>query len=637
MGLLYLKKDIRFRANVFHKFFKVTFATITMCGINGFNFKNKKVIKRMNESIRHRGPDDSGEFFSKKISLGHRRLSIIDLSKKGTQPMEFSYKNKKIQIVYNGEIFNYKEIKMRLQKKGYIFKNNTDTEVVLASYLEWGEKCVEKFNGMWAFCIYDSQKNNLFLSRDRLGEKPLYYYYSNGKFIFSSEIKSILTHNIKIEIDKESVDLFFSLGFIPAPYTIYKDIHKLEQGFNMIFNLKSNQFKKKRYYNLPKYNPVYNKKKLIDEFKSIFEDATKIRMMSEVPLGTFLSGGVDSSIVVNEINNTSKNQLHTFSVEMEGCNDVKYVKILRDSLNLKNSIYKFDKKEFERINGKIFNFFDEPYADYSMYPTFFLFENASKHIRVGLSGDGADEHFGGYDHYKSALKISRLKKMPKLIRRFLMSAMPKNSKTFLIREGLRVSLLKDEDFFSSAWDDIYKPKIFTKICREKMGEMLILSGGNLVEAMMLFDKHFKTMGNNFLYRVDQASMASALEVRSPFLDYRFSELASKIPTKWKINLSSNKILMKEAIKEDIPIEIINRRKEGFNSDLLPKLIKEMQSTENLKIIISELSSLKILSKEWETFFIKTVLKSEDGRAIKYRLRLILFYEWFKVHSSRIDM
>ena len=273
-----------------------------MCGINGFNFQDKKILKKMNNSIKHRGPDDSGEFYSKNLSLGHRRLSIVDISKKGNQPMEFFHKKQKIQIVYNGEIYNYKELKDELLQKGYKFKNNTDTEVILASYLEWGKKCVEKFNGMWAFCIYDPQKNNLFLSRDRLGQKPLCYYQSKNKFIFSSEIKAILQHKIDIEINNDGINFYLSLGFIPAPYSIYKDIYKLEPGFNMIFNLEDSTLKKYQYYYPSKYKPIQNKKKLVEEFKILFKDATKIRMMADVPIGAFLSGGVDSSIVVNQIN-----------------------------------------------------------------------------------------------------------------------------------------------------------------------------------------------------------------------------------------------------------------------------------------------------------------------------------------------
>ena len=265
-----------------------------MCGINGFNFVDKKILKEMNDSLKHRGPDSEGTYFSKEVYLGHRRLAVIDLSKNGNQPMTYTHGKEKVVIVHNGEIYNYLEIKDELKEKGYKFKGHTDTEVILASYLEYGVDCVKKFNGMWSFCIYDPKRKILFLSRDRVGKKPLYYYFDGNKFIFSSEIKGILKHKIDKKLNKEAIDLYFSLGFIPAPYSIYKNIYKIEQRQSLIFNLSANKLEKKYYYEWPNFNPLNNKEKLKERFEELIDDSVKIRMISDVPLGAFLSGGLDS-------------------------------------------------------------------------------------------------------------------------------------------------------------------------------------------------------------------------------------------------------------------------------------------------------------------------------------------------------
>lgn len=314
-----------------------------MCGINGFNWKDGNLIKKMNDSLKHRGPDGEGIYTDNNISLGHRRLAIIDLSKNGKQPMFYHHKGKKVIIVFNGEIYNFLELKEELKNKGYKFNSKTDTEVILASYLEWGENCVNKFNGMWAFCIYDLQKNILFLSRDRFGEKPLYYFFDGKRFIFSSEIKGILKHNIKKTINKEAIDFYLSLGFIPAPCTIYEGINKLESSTNLIFYLKEKKIKKYKYYELPNYEPIYNKELLKEELKKIISDAVKIRLISDVPLGAFLSGGLDSSeVVYNMTKFMNKKNLNTYSIGFKGkLDETDYIKIMKDFLKTElNKSYK---------------------------------------------------------------------------------------------------------------------------------------------------------------------------------------------------------------------------------------------------------------------------------------------------------
>jgi asparagine synthase (glutamine-hydrolysing) len=291
-----------------------------MCGINGFSSSNKQLIEEMNRRIKHRGPDDDGIYTDEKVSLGQVRLSIIDLSSAGHQPMSYEHKGRKVYIVFNGEIYNFQDIRDDLEAKGYSFKSKTDTEVILASYLEYGTKCVEAFNGMWGFVIYDPEKNHLFCSRDRLGVKPLYYYWDQKSFIFSSELKGLLAHeHLKINqaenINHDAVDYFFSVGFVPSPTTIFKNVYKLEPRQNLLFNLKENSLSTEYYFDIPTFRPEYNHEALVKEGRELLCDAIRLRMIADVPVGAFLSGGLDSSAVVGLMQeHTDLSKLHTFSI-----------------------------------------------------------------------------------------------------------------------------------------------------------------------------------------------------------------------------------------------------------------------------------------------------------------------------------
>ena len=596
-----------------------------MCGINGFNFVNKRLIKQMNDSLKHRGPDAEGTFFDEKISLGHRRLAVIDLSKKANQPMSYSHKGKKAIIVYNGEIYNFKEIKEELIKKSYKFNSNSDTEVILASYLEWGTDCVNKFNGMWAFCIYDLNKKILFFSRDRLGQKPLYYFYDNKKFIFSSEIKGILKHKIKKELNQDAIDLYFSLGFIPAPYSIYKDIFKLEAGHNLLFDIEKKIIKKMKYFSPPKYNPIKNKKLLIKKTKQLIKDATKLRLLSDVPLGAFLSGGIDSPTIVHEMTKEiKKKKLHTFSIGFEGKYDEsQLIKIVKNLFNTNHYHKYFNEKDFKKELKEIFFYFDEPFADPSMFPTLDLSKFARKKLIVSLSGDGGDEMFGGYPRYQMAAQIELLYKIPKIIRKKIL-VFTKGK----IQEGIRVSLLPKEKIFSESRLKVYKPEIYKSLSEQKMKEMLDLSNGKLTEAIVLYDRYFQTLADNFLTKVDRASMAKSLEVRSPFLDYRFIKLSSKIPTKLKSSIKKNKILLRKIASSFLPTKIIKQKKTGFTPPIEKWLLKKEYKKE-LKSILEELYHKKIISQKWYEFYKNQAFNKTGVVYQNFLIKLFLFYYWFK--------
>jgi asparagine synthase (glutamine-hydrolysing) len=596
-----------------------------MCGINGFNFVSKKILKQMNDSLVHRGPDASGEFFDlkNKISLGQRRLSIIDLSKRGSQPMAYTYKKKSVTIVFNGEIYNFQEIKKGLISKGYKFKSNSDTEVILASYLEWGEDCVKKFNGMWAFCIYDKRKNVLFLSRDRVGKKPLYYYFDGGKFIFSSEIKGILKHKLKLEIDKDAIDLYFSLGFIPAPYSIYKNVQKLGQRQSLIFDLKKGVLKKEYYYDWPKFEPVNDKLKLKKEFSNLMIDSIKLRMISDVPLGAFLSGGLDSSTVVNYAKKFNKD-INTYSIGFDGkLDETSSINVLKDYFKTNHHHKYFRENDFKKMLKDIFYYYDEPFSDYSMFPTRMLSKFAREKLTVSLSGDGGDEIFGGYSRYKIAYQMEILRNVPKKIRRMLMSFPVER-----LKEGIRLSLLPKETFYSEARKNYYKPGITKRILSEELKKCLNKTNGNLVEAVRLMDIRFYTLPDNFLTKVDRASMINSLEVRCPFLDYRLIEYSMKLPTKYRVGLFHEKTFFREIISKFLPRKIINKKKRGFTPPIGKWMQKESYKRE-LKENLNELYKKKIISKEWLNFYKKEIFSGNSIVQNNYKIRLFLFYKWWK--------
>ncbi len=601
-----------------------------MCGINGFNFVNRNTLKRMNDSLKHRGPDSEGIYSNKIVSLGHRRLSIIDLSKKGSQPMTYSHKKRKVIIVHNGEIYNFSELKKDLEKKGYKFKSKTDTEVILASYLEWGVDCVKKFNGMWAFCIYDMNKKILFLSRDRAGKKPLYYFYDGKKFIFSSELKAIIKHKINVEINEKGVDLYLSMGFIPAPFSIYKNIFKLEARQNLVFDINKTTLKKEYYYKIPKYTPVENKKQLIKEADKIFEDSINLRLISDVPLGAFLSGGLDSSAIVSKMSKfVDLKKLHTFSIGFkEGNDETPYSDMMKNLLKTKHHHEYFNRNDFESLLKEMFYYFDEPFFDHSMFPSIPLSKMSKKYITVSLSGDGGDEIFGGYPRYNIASKIELLKKIPIFFRKILLKIIPNYSKLNNINEGIRLSLFNKEDFYSEARSYVYKPEIYKKLMREKLKYFLNLTKDNLTEAIIMMDLYFYTIPDNFLTKTDRTSMSKSLEVRCPFLDYRFFELSSKIPTKWKISYSETKILMKEMLKNYLPKKIIKRKKEGF----MPPIVEWVNEKNDFNRIINELDKKNLLNKEWKSFSLK-ILNKKDKVSMTYKTRLFLFYKWYEYWNN----
>ncbi len=609
-----------------------------MCGINGFNFSDRHQAEIMNKAIKHRGPDDEGVFTDPSVTLGHVRLAIIDLSKAGKQPMAYEQNGKSATIVFNGEIYNFEDIRKELEGKGYLFNSKTDTEVILASYLEWGFNCLDHFNGMWAFVIFDRSKMILFCSRDRLGIKPFHYFLDKDKFVFSSELKGILTHedlslNRKENINIEALNLYFSLGFIPAPYTIYNKVFKLEARQNLVFDLKNKKNKKWYYYRIPKYEPEHNSQKLIEEGRKLLKDAVRLRMIADVPIGAFLSGGIDSTTIVGVMSEfTDVRNLHTFSIGFEGKNDeTPFINIAKDYFHSKHHHSYFVQDDFEKLIDTYAYIFDEPLSDTAGFPTLTLSKMAREHVTVALSGDGGDEIFGGYGTYIFGYRIQMIRRIPRVLR-VLLSKIPANENlngtTYLqmLKEAFQVSLGDPTFFLANTLEtDIFTPKIYKEWTKEKLKLCIDSGTSNFADVLRLYDLLFNTVPDNYLQKVDKASMANALEVRSPFLDYRFVEFSQKIPTGQKVDLFKSKKLMKELTKGIIPDEIRHRSKMPFSPPLHDWIIDEKYAA-FLKQMADRLNDL---DPKLSSFFNEKVLTNKNKFHPLYRIRLFLFGVWFE--------
>ncbi len=519
-----------------------------MCGIIGFNWNEKRLIQSQLEILKHRGPDGSGIYSDKNVSLGHVRLSIIDLSKKGHQPMEsFGY-----VISFNGEIYNYKELKKEL--KDYNFKSNSDTEVILAAYDKWGANCLNKFNGQFAFCIYDKKRKELFLARDRFGIKPLYFIKQRKEFIFGSEIKALLKFFDKKEIDKEALSQFFSFRFTLGEKTLVKNVLKFKPAHYLIYDLKASKIRRYSQYYYLKKQVIENKSFRFykDKLRNLMEVAVKRRMVADVPVASLLSGGIDSSIITALAKKHNRN-LNTFAIGFDTTNELPYASLVADKFDTNHYEFKLTKEEvLSHLDNMVYHM-DEPVGDPGFLPIFVLSEQVSKYNKVVLSGDGGDEVFCGYDRYKMYHYGLRLRH---LIFFDLSNDVLKRLKNMRGKDASRsffeiIRLFDDKELqelgveksdAGSFWNENYKYQVT-----------------NAQE----FD--IKTLlPNDFFMKADKMSSAFGLEQRVPYLDHELVEFAFSIPLKYKLKLWNEKYILKESFRGTLPTEVINRRKHGFD-------------------------------------------------------------------------
>lgn len=630
-----------------------------MCGINWYVIKDttsvSKMMDAMNQRINHRGPDDSGYWSDQHVALGQVRLSILDLSEAGHNPMFYGkehgacseryhpehIKDSSVCITFNGEVYNYVELREALITEWYVFTTGTDTEVVIASYLHRWSDCVQQFNGMWALCIYDLEAKTLFFSRDRLGIKPLHYYHDGSSFIFSSEIKWILavddpTLNTASNLNSDAISMFFDLGFVPAPHTIFNNIYKLEARQNLLYDLKTQTFNKRYYYDFPDYIPEYDKKKLLEEWRALLQDAVKLRMRSDVPVWAFLSGGLDSSAVVGEMKSlTDASNLHTFSIWFEWTYDEsEYIHIAKDYFWTNHHHYAFTEKDaFEKIE-QYSKVFDEPYADFGFLPALKVSELAHDHIKVVLTGDGGDEVFGGYSSYPVVVLYEMAQKVPIRIRKVLLSCVQIIKKTsdytllWKIREFLRFSLYATTEtlYFDLFPDKKVRSGYGLSYYAEKRKLFLDKPSYNLVEVERAYNLFYSTLSDNYLVKVDRATMEYGLEWRTPFLDWRLIEYSFRIPTEWKVTPRVTKKFMRELVKDIVPPEIVNLKKKGFTPPFYNYLFDPKNRSE-LTSTIQESLDTAVLPTQLQVQLTTALRDPADSNNHSMLLKGYLFSKW----------
>lgn len=548
-----------------------------MCGITGKIFFDKErnisseELKSMTDVIYHRGPDDEGNYINKNVGLGFRRLSIIDL-KTGHQPLSNS--NDSLWITFNGEVYNFKELRIHLENKGYSFKTNTDTETILLMYQEYGSKCVDYLRGMFAFVIWDENKKQLFGARDRFGIKPFHYYIDDEKFVWGSEIKSILkSNNVDKTLNIESLDYYFTYGYTPRNRSIYKEIKKLQPGHYFILKpYDQNKIDINQYWKVS-YTPDYSKTESYwkEALYETLSEAVKMRMISDVPLGAFLSGGIDSSTVVALMSLQSNNPVKTFSIgfKEEKFNELKYARLLAEKYKTEHHEFIVEPESLDLL-PKLVAGYDEPFADSSAIPTYYVSKFTREHVTVALSGDGGDELFAGYDSYSKMISLRDKRINSKL----LFSTLNKIIPDYMFGKGLTYYRSKDKDVIGAYfcfWKDyergkIYKSELSKKLDKnysEKIKEkILITKEGNFLSKMQQLDME-TYMVDDILTKVDRASMLNSLEARVPLLDHKFAELSFTIPSELKMNGNIKKYILKETFKDILPEEIITHKKQGF--------------------------------------------------------------------------
>jgi len=561
-----------------------------MCGISGIISKtNKKVsnkeIKQINDLIVHRGPDDEGYYIGDNFAFGHRRLSILDLTDKGHQPMSYM---ERYTITYNGEIYNYIEIKEVLEKKGYIFQSNTDTEVILASYDMWGEECVSKFNGMWAFALYDREKEIIFCSRDRFGIKPFYYSEINNRFIFGSEIKQLLNYYSDKFVNKKILINYLVLGLEEySNETFFENIYKLEQSHNLIYDLKTHKFKLKKYYdtNLNNSFDKLPKDKIVNKYRETLENSIRLRLRSDVQVGTCLSGGLDSSAIASiasQIYHKGTQQkflaIHAKSIE-KNTDESNFAKNVADYCNLNLEIAEPTIDTFIKNIDEVIYTQEEPFGSPSIFMQYFVMKKAKElNCKVLLDGQGGDETLLGYERYYPAYLMS-LNIFHKIKGLWYASKKSKLSIKQLILYFI---------YFTNA--SIRLKRVKTKYSFIKEYYMSLLDkktindlSANYLDIVTLQKQElFTTQLPHLLKYEDKNSMRNSIETRLPFIDYNLVETTLFIPNSYKIYKGWTKYILRESVKNILPKDIVWRKnKFGFEAPTKTWLIHIEEEMNNV--------------------------------------------------------
>jgi asparagine synthase (glutamine-hydrolysing) len=632
-----------------------------MCGITGiFDTRGASEISRallhtMNETQFHRGPDEGGLHLEPGVGLGHRRLSIIDLSS-GQQPL-FN-EDGSVVVVFNGEIYNFQELVPELEALGHVFHTHSDTEVIVHAWEAWGEACVARFRGMFAFALWDRNRERLFVVRDRFGVKPLYYaFLDSGEFIFGSELKALMAHpGLAREIDPLAVEEYFAYGYVPEPRTIFKGACKLPPGFTLTLKRGEAPALPKQYWDMP-FTPVAVKDEAsaMDELVERLKESIRLRMIADVPLGAFLSGGVDSSAVVAMMATQSETPVNTCSIGFDdpAFNEIEFAQQVADRYHTRHHVETVAADDFGLVD-KLANVYDEPYADSSALPTYRVCELARKHVKVALSGDGGDEHFAGYRRYRWFRYEERMRAvMPLALRRPLFGVLGKlypkadwAPKVFRAKTTFE-ALARDtvEGYFHgvSLLSDAQRKQLFSPSFKRE------LQGYEAVEVLrrhaaasptddplslvQYLDMKTYLVGD-ILTKVDRASMAHALEVREPLLDHELMGWVSGLPTDLKLRGTEGKYLLKKSMEPYLPNDVLYRKKMGFSVPLAAWFRGPLAATIRSVVLGERLASTGLFNQD----FLRAVVEAHQSGRRDYSVILwtVLMFDAFLAQVLGMD-
>jgi asparagine synthase (glutamine-hydrolysing) len=559
-----------------------------MCGIVGMvnldgSAADSTLLGRMNEAIRHRGPDEDGAYTAGHVGLAMRRLAIIDLAG-GQQPI--ANEDRTCWIVFNGEIYNYRELKDRLERLGHHFRTDCDTEAIVHAYEEFGADCPRHLRGMFAFAIWDTRRQELFLARDRVGKKPLLYSKTSGAFVFGSEFSALLEHpSVSREIDRAAIDDYLSFMCVPAPLTAYRDIRKLEPGHTLTLSPQG-EMKIERYW-----EPDFSKKIKVSEEEAgaraleLLRDAVRVRLMSEVPLGAFLSGGIDSSTVVALMAEASSTPVKTFSIgfEEQDFSELHHARRVAEHVGAEHHEFVVRPDALE-VLPTLVEHYGEPYADSSAIPTYYVARETRRHVTVALNGDGGDECFAGYNRYAAMRLSERYRKLPAVLRERVIrqavgllpaSERKRAGRVRSLKRFLQAASLPPVERYLS-WVSTFGPEAKQEFYTDEFRHetegrdaerwlapwFVRANGAGVVDAAQLADT-MTYLPNDLLVKVDIASMAVSLEARSPFLDHHVIEFAATLPENLKLRGLTTKYILKQTLKKLLPSENLKRSKMGF--------------------------------------------------------------------------
>ncbi len=607
-----------------------------MCGFTGFIDKNKdkkELIEKMNNAIAHRGPDGEGFYIDKDVALGHRRLSIIDLST-GDQPMFNEDGN--IVIVFNGEIYNYVELKSELQKK-HKFKTKSDTEVLIHGYEQWGKELPKKLRGMFAFAIYDKKKKTLFMARDHFGIKPIYYAQMNGTFMFGSEIKSLMQHpSFEKELNEDILKTYLSFSFTPTTETFFKNVYRLDAAHSLTY--KNGKIKIERYYKKEFKEKDMSFDEAVTDIEAIMKDSVDRHLLSDVEVGSFLSSGVDSSYIVAL---ARPDKTYTVGYDVPRYNEIHYAKDLTEKLNIKNTSKVITKEEYMKVIPKIMYHLDEPSSDPAAIALYFVAKLASKDVKVVLSGEGADEFFGGYNTYRNEVDYQFYNKIPFCIRHAIASVcklLPEvRGINFLVRRGEKL-----EDSYIGV-NKVFSEKEASKVLLKdypisnkdvtKSTYDEYKDDSNLVK-MQAIDLDFWLV-KDILLKADRMTMASSLEGRVPFIDKEVFKVASSLPLDYKVTKGNTKVALREAAKKVIPTEAYKKKKLGFPVPIRDWM-REDDVYNEIKTTFESDNASKFFNQK---YLIKMLDKHRKQKKDNYRKiwTVYCFLKWYNVFfDNKVD-